>query len=71
MLIDYFTAVCLVAWSLNESEAEVDIVSIETSVLFLRKIIRTDKHEKSIIKITMANIMCHYTCTYYHFLTGI
>ena len=34
-LIDRFTVVCLVAWPLNESEAGVDLVLIETSLLFL------------------------------------
>jgi len=29
--------VCLVAWPLNESEAGVDLVKIETSLLFLCK----------------------------------
>ena len=29
-LIDHFTVVCLVAWPLNESEAGVDFVLIET-----------------------------------------
>ena len=29
--IDHFTVVCLVAWPLNESEAGVDLVLIETS----------------------------------------
>ena len=33
--IDHFTVVCLVAWPLNESEAEFDLVLIETSLLFL------------------------------------
>ena len=33
--IDHFTVVCLVAWPLNEREAEVDLVLIETSLLFL------------------------------------
>ena len=33
--IDYFTVVCLVAWPLNESEAGVDLVLIETSLLLL------------------------------------
>ena len=33
--IDHFTVVCLVAWPLNESEAEVDLVLIETFLLFL------------------------------------
>ena len=32
--IDYFTVSCLVAWPLNESEAGVDLVLIETSLLF-------------------------------------
>ena len=31
--IDHFTVVCLVAWPLNESEARVDLVLIETSLL--------------------------------------
>ena len=35
--IDHFTVVCLVAWSLNESEAGVDLVLMETSLLFLCK----------------------------------
>ena len=34
-LIDHFTVVCLVAWPLNESETGVDLVLIETSLLFL------------------------------------
>ena len=33
--IDHFKAVCLVAWPLNESEDGVDLVLIETSLLFL------------------------------------
>ena len=37
MRIDHFTVVCLVAWPLNESEAGVDLVLIETSLLFLCK----------------------------------
>ena len=37
--IDHFTVVCLVAWPLNESEAGVDLVLIETSLLFSRKIL--------------------------------
>ena len=35
--IDHFTAVCLVAWPLNESGAGVDLVLIETSLLFICK----------------------------------
>ena len=35
--IDHFTVVCLVAWPLNESEAGVDLVLIETSLLFICK----------------------------------
>ena len=34
-IIDHFTVVCLVAWPLNESETGVDLVLIETSLLFL------------------------------------
>ena len=33
--IDNFTVVCLVAWPLNESEAGVDPVLIESFLLFL------------------------------------
>ena len=36
-LIDHFTVVCLVTWPLNESEAGVDLVLIETSLLFICK----------------------------------
>ena len=35
--IDHFTVVCLVAWPLNESEAGVDLVLIETLLLFICK----------------------------------
>ena len=33
--IDLFTAVCLVTWPLNESEAVVDLVMIQTSLFLL------------------------------------
>ena len=33
----FFTVVCVVAWPLNESEAGVDLVLIETSLLFICK----------------------------------
>ena len=36
-IIDHFTVVCLVAWPLNESEAGVDLVLIETLLLFICK----------------------------------
>ena len=36
---DHFTVVCLVAWPLNESEAGVDLVLIETSLLLLCKLL--------------------------------
>ena len=35
--IDHFTVVSLVAWLLNEREAEIDLALIETSLLFLYK----------------------------------
>jgi len=35
IIIDLFTVVYCVAWPLNESEAAVDLVLIETSLLFL------------------------------------
>ena len=37
MVIDHFTVVCSVAWPLNESEAGVDLVLIETSLFFICK----------------------------------
>ena len=36
-IIDHFTVMCLVAWPLNESEAGVDLVLIETLLLFTCK----------------------------------
>ena len=36
-VIVHFTVVCLVTWPLNESEAGVDLVLIETSLPFLCK----------------------------------
>ena len=33
--IDHFAVACLVAWPLSESEADVDLVVIETSLIFL------------------------------------
>ena len=33
-LINHFTVACLVAWSLNESEAGGDIALVETFLLF-------------------------------------
>ena len=47
-LIDHFTVLFLVTWPLNESEAGVDLVLIETSLLLLRKN-PPNKHENSII----------------------
>ena len=40
--------VCLVSWPLNESEAGVDFVLIETSMLFVFKflLIKREQHEK-------------------------
>ena len=37
VVIDHITVVCLVAWPLNESEAGVDLVLIETLQLFICK----------------------------------
>ena len=37
LAIGLFTVVCLVTWPLNESEAESDLVMIETSLLLLGK----------------------------------
>ena len=33
--IDHFTVVCLVDWPFNESEAEVDLILIETLLHFM------------------------------------
>ena len=35
LIIYHFTVACLVVWALNKSEAGVDHVLIETSLLFL------------------------------------
>ena len=51
--IDHFTVVCLVTWSLDESEAGVDLALIETSQLFLGKI-PTYKHDNKIINVRKA-----------------
>ena len=37
MTIDHVTVVCLVTWPLNGSEVGGDLVSIQTSLLLLRK----------------------------------
>ena len=53
--IDHFTVVCLVAWPLNESEAGVDLVLIETSLLFICKFLLISmKTENSIINMRKA-----------------
>ena len=39
LVIDHITVVCLVAWPLNESEAGVDLVLIETLLLFICKLL--------------------------------
>ena len=41
MKIEHFTVVCLVAWPLNDIEAEVDFVLIETSLLFYVNFLRS------------------------------
>ena len=46
--IDHFTVVCLVAWPLNESEAGVDLVLIETSLLFLCKFLQISMRTASL-----------------------
>ena len=38
-LRDHFTVVCLITWPLNENEAGGDLVLIETSQLFLCKLL--------------------------------
>jgi len=37
--MDHFAVVCLVSWPLNENEAAVDLVLIETSLLVLFKFV--------------------------------
>ena len=46
MPIDPFAVVCLVAWPLNESEAGIDLVLIEASMLFLCKF---NLHQKCVL----------------------
>ena len=46
--IDHFTVVCLVAWPLNESEAGGDLVLIETSLLFLCKLLLISMRTESL-----------------------
>ena len=50
-LIDNFAVVWLVAWPLDESGAGVDLVLIETSLLFLCKFLLITEHENRIINI--------------------
>ena len=50
--IDHFTVVCLVAWPLNESEAGVDLVLIETTSIYMQ--IPTNQHENRIINMRKA-----------------
>ena len=38
-IIVHFTVVCLVTWPMNQSEAGVDLVLIETLMLFLCKFV--------------------------------
>ena len=47
--IDHFTVVCLVASPLNENEAGGDRVLIETSLLFLYKLLLISKRTASLI----------------------
>ena len=46
--IDHFTVVCLVAWPLNESEAGVDLVLIETLLLFICKFLQISMRTASL-----------------------
>ena len=48
LTIDHFTVVCLVTWPLNESEAGVDLVLIETSLLFICKFLLTSMRTASL-----------------------
>ena len=49
-LMDHFKVVCLVTWPMNKSEAGVDHVLIETSLLFLCKFLLIS-NDKNIINI--------------------
>ena len=46
--IDHFAVVCLVAWPLNESEAGVDLVFIETLLLFICKFLLINMRKASL-----------------------
>ena len=48
--IDHCTVVCLVAWRLNECEAGVDLVLIESSLFFLCKFILISMRSASLGK---------------------
>ena len=55
--IDHFTVGCVVAWALNESEAGVDLVLMESSLLLLRKFLlismRTTHYHKKIREVSV------------------
>ena len=64
--IDHFTVVCLVTWPLDSSEARVDLVLIQTSLLLLCKTSCSDAnkvHDKSSkvcikTRSTLASLAC-------------
>ena len=47
--IDHLTVVCLIAWPLNDSAADVALVLIETSLLFLCKVLVISTRTASLI----------------------
>ena len=47
--IDHFTVGCLAAWPLNESEAGGDLALIETSLLFLCKLLLISMRTTSLL----------------------
>ena len=65
--IDHFTVVCLVTWPLNGSEAGVDLVLIQTSllllcqsvVLMITRCIYMTKAERSVSKQGQLQPHCH------------
>ena len=60
MTIIHFTVVCLVTWPMNETEAGVDLVLIETSLSFLCKFLLTRRFLKRLLGIPYgADVGCY------------
>ena len=69
--MDHFTVLCLVAWPLNESEAGVDLILIETSLLFLCKFLQVVSMHEYSINLTLDKQGGFYQCKVTSSLTFI